>query len=221
MSQHPLGAVDALVDPPLGSSPVSPTLFPPPVAGDSDGAPGERAKREGKMRSPAEVARFWAKVDKDGPTPAQRPDLGPCWVWTAFLRDGGYGGFAAEAPNGRKTTATAHRYCYELLVGPIPDGLYLDHLCENRACVNPQHVEPVTNQVNLVRGRRVREARAATHCPHGHEWTPENTIWKGDARTCRACKNENHRKRKHRIRAEYNEARKTNPDLPRPSTLRR
>lgn len=108
------------------------------------------------------TANFWAKVDKHGPVPAHRPDLGPCWVWTAARHGKGYGMFSVD----RKRKVRAHRFAYEMMVGPIPEGLDLDHLCRNRACVNPEHLEPVTRSVNLKRGnvggRRVpRERREA------------------------------------------------------------
>lgn len=86
------------------------------------------------------VGNFWRKVDVGHP-------LG-CWVWTAAVGSHGYGVFNPEPG----TTALAHRHAYTLLVGPIPDGLDLDHLCRNRVCVNPDHVEPVTRRENVQRG---------------------------------------------------------------------
>jgi len=82
----------------------------------------------------------------------------------------------------------AHRYVYEQEVGPIPDGLTLDHLCRNRACVNPDHLEPVTMRVNTLRGETITARNAAkTRCDKGHEFTPENTMRKPDGRRCRVC----------------------------------
>ena len=104
--------------------------------------------------------RFWSKVDKDGP--------GGCWLWTASQNGYGYGKF--KAPH---AFVASHRYAYELLVGPIPDGLQIDHLCRNRACVNPAHLEPVTQRVNLMRGNTLASINARkTHCIRGHEFTP-------------------------------------------------
>ena len=121
-----------------------------------------------------------------------------CWIWQAALRNG-YGAFLLSGK-----MRGAHRVAYELAVGPVPAGLELDHLCRNRACVNPAHLEPVTSAENkrrspLVRreqGRRGREvavarALAQTSCSNGHQYTPENTYRRPDgARQCRACQRE-------------------------------
>ena len=89
--------------------------------------------------------RFWAKV-RIGSIPAHRPGLGPCWQWTASRDRDGYGRFLVGK------NLHAHRLAYETLVGPIPDGLESDHLCRNRPCVCPAHIEPVTHAVNKQRG---------------------------------------------------------------------
>ena len=93
--------------------------------------------------------RFWSKIDKNGPIPEGRPDLGPCWVWTGYVHEGtGYGHFGV-----REGTRLVHRIAYQYLVGPIPRGLHLDHLCRNRRCVNAEgHLEPVTPRENIKRG---------------------------------------------------------------------
>ena len=108
-----------------------------------------------------------------------------CWIWTAATAQG-YGRINA---GGRGVPLQAHRVAYELLVGPIPEGLELDHLCRDRRCVNPQHLEPVTHRENLLRapssnGRKER-------CKRGHEFDAENTIRRTRAeggRECRRCK---------------------------------
>ncbi len=107
-----------------------------------------------------------------------------CWEWTASEKTPGYGSFNL---NGK--CVLAHRASYELHVGPIPQGLVLDHLCRNTLCVNPEHLEPVTARENIVRGESVMAYRAAqTHCIHGHELTLGNTYARpGGRRECRAC----------------------------------
>lgn len=92
-----------------------------------------------KFKDPDE--RFWSKVDASA----------PCWVWTAASAGKGYGKFTLSA-NGKTRYPLAHRYSWELLVGPIPEGMTLDHLCKNRKCVNPDHLEVVTQAVNCLRG---------------------------------------------------------------------
>lgn len=128
--------------------------------------------------------RFWTKVNKSGPTPANAPHLGPCWLWTAHKSDKGYGRFRIGRPY-----VAAHRWAYERSIGPVPDGLVLDHLCRVRHCVRPSHLEPVTSRENTMRGETIAARHATkTHCDNGHEYTPENTrISTGGRRFCRAC----------------------------------
>jgi|ERR1035437_1467721 hypothetical protein len=130
--------------------------------------------------------RFWAKVNKTD----------SCWLWTARCFENGYGQFA----NGAGKTVRAHRFAYELLVGPIPPELKIDHLCHNedtkcpggtscvhRRCVNPSHLEPATQKANVQRGRLPGLLRR-THCPKGHPYNEENT-WrdKDGGKHCRTC----------------------------------
>lgn len=113
-----------------------------------------------------------------------------CWEWQASLRTG-YGVIAGEGIGGKKQMA--HRAIYELLVGPIPEGLDLDHLCRNRKCVRPSHLEPVTRQENLRRsplvGKNSPPSATADHCRRGHLYTEDNTYIRLDNgfRQCKAC----------------------------------
>lgn len=110
-----------------------------------------------------------------------------CWNWQRYVTAYGYGLTTIHA-RGRRVSVHAHRVSYQAFVGPIPDGLQLDHLCRNRRCVNPAHLEPVTCQVNLLRGETRAAANAAkTRCPQGHEYTPENLRPKRYGRSCRQC----------------------------------
>lgn len=110
---------------------------------------------------------------------------GSCWVWLGGQGKQGYGQLRWRG----SSSMGAHRVAYEELRGPVPNGLHLDHLCRNRLCVNPDHLEPVTPVVNILRGFGAHAQNARkTHCKRGHEFTPENTyLIAGGGRACRAC----------------------------------
>lgn len=123
--------------------------------------------------------RFWAKVDASG----------DCWLWLGSVHRTGYGSF--WSPDEQRVVG-AHRFAYELLVGPIPEGLQIDHLCRVRRCVNPDHLEPVTERVNILRGASP-SAQAARRvlCKAGHPLDDrEVTRLQAGRRLCRPCNRE-------------------------------
>ena len=127
------------------------------------------------MQRQSITERFWAKVQKtDG-----------CWLWTASTDTHGYGQLGVE---GR--LVQAHRFSYEMINGPIPEGLTMDHLCRVRRCVNPKHLEPVTGRENTLRGESFSALNAVkTECKQGHPFDETNTyIQRGRGRVARACR---------------------------------
>ena len=122
-----------------------------------------------------DLRRFCKKI-------AVRPD--GCWEWQAFRMAHGYGQFGARRPSGRHRMFYAHRVAYSWLIGPIPAGLTLDHLCANPWCVNPTHLEPVSGSENTKRA-----SARITHCKYGHEFDEANTYRNKSTgrRECRAC----------------------------------
>lgn len=113
--------------------------------------------------------RLWKRIVRDG----------DCWVWTGAKNDQGYGQVVIDGQR-----AYTHRLVYELLVGPIPDGLEIDHLCRNTSCCRPAHLEPVTHAENIRRGY---EAKAQTHCKRGHHLAVTARLTKDGRRDCREC----------------------------------
>jgi hypothetical protein len=115
-----------------------------------------------------------------------------CWLWTGQSTHG-YGTFALGSRKFR-----AHRWVYEQMRADIPPGLHLDHLCRRSLCVNPWHLEPVTNQVNVLRGESPLAKQAAQRfCKRGHEFTPENTyVDPRGRRSCRVCMRAKHARRR-------------------------
>jgi hypothetical protein len=135
-------------------------------------SPAERAK--------APEARFWAKVDKNAAS--------GCWIWTGAIADTGYGIFNFGASG----TSNTHRISYRWLVGPIPDGMHLDHLCRVRACCNPAHLEPVAPVENSRRGKMIGydHPNAPTTCGRGHDWAvwPPYLAHRADGTVTRRCR---------------------------------
>lgn len=111
-----------------------------------------------------------------------------CWLWIGATSSGGYGQFQ-ESPNPKKKVS-AHRASYEYFVGPIPPGMQIDHLCRVRCCVNPAHLEPVTNRENGLRGNSGLINRSKTHCRKGHPFEAWNLIprfLRKGQRVCLTC----------------------------------
>ncbi len=160
-----------------------------------------RTRRYHEWRALTVEDRFWARVDRHGPS--------GCWLWFGGTVPNGYGTVVV----GKRRSKAAHRYAYELLVGAVPDGMVLDHTCHNadetcmegddcqhRRCVNPAHLEPVTQKENMWRGRSPGSAlRWQTECHRGHDLTdPSN--WKADKnhptwRICKKCQSIHRRDR--------------------------
>lgn len=147
----------------------------------------------GPKPQPDPFLRFWTYVNVRGP--------GECWPWRSTITHEGYGVFALTGGQ-----AKAHRMVYELVFGPIPDGMTIDHVCHtndptcllkhecpHRRCCNPTHLEPVPPEENVRRGHRA----LVTHCPQGHPYSGDNLyLPPSGGRTCRACHRETERRRR-------------------------
>jgi len=166
----------------------------------------ERAKQTGKTLGkngycliPIEK-RFWEKVNKDGPIPSHRPELGPCWLWMACRTPSGYGQLGL--PGKDAGIVIASRFSWELHNGPIPDGLFACHKCDNPPCVNPAHLFLGDHEDNArdaaAKGRIFRDGLAVRwnyfrnkkECPRGHPYTTESTYTNPTTgkRDCLICK---------------------------------
>jgi len=143
-----------------------------------------------------DLQRFWNKVKKSN----------NCWLWIASVNYKGYGEFRFK-----KKLVKAHRFSYEISKGFIPKDMTIDHLCRNRACVNPEHLECVPMKENVLRGISFSAINSRkTHCKRGHEFTKENTIIRKLGRECRICKKmldsiygKSHRKQHNEINRRY------------------
>jgi hypothetical protein len=144
-------------------------------------------------------ARFWSKVNKNGPVPSLRPELGPCWLYEGTPEKAT--GYVRCEIN--RVRDYVHRLVYRALVGPIPPGKEIDHQCHNadpscpsdvsclhRRCANPGHLAAVTHRENMDRSPNhlATKNRLKTHCPHGHPYDNDNTrLTPHGGRVCRAC----------------------------------
>lgn len=140
-------------------------------------------QRLGKIMAPGPLSGL--RTDRPGDRPfvdLYLMDVNGCWIWEGSVHSSGYGSYRG---------VLAHRYSYEMFVGPIPEGYQIDHVrargCASTLCVNPEHLEAVTPRVNVLRSDAPGALAVRTNkCVNGHEFTPENTHWRSDG-TGRAC----------------------------------
>lgn len=152
-------------------------------------------------RQISDTDRFWARVNKEGPIPKDRPDLGSCWLWLGKSHHG-YGHFTTGQGKNRKQHQ-AHNVAFEWEYGSIDHKLDRDHLCRVPIYVRPTHLEQVSPRVNILRGIGIAARYAKrTHCSEGHEFAGENLAISKNARVCRICKNKKARDIYHRNQLE-------------------
>lgn len=134
----------------------------------------ERHKRQGRTKLNIKLRHIKSFIlHTDG--------SGNCWIWQSTVEKSGYGRIKVNTKN-----VLAHRFAYELFIGDIPDGLVLDHLCRNRKCVNPAHLEPITQKQNCIRGNTGLHNAIRTECVKGHIFSGVNINGK---RICHTCNN--------------------------------
>ena len=145
--------------------------------------------------------RFWSRVDRaNGPL---------CWFWTGRLDDKGYGRFYPSGSKGVRPHRFSYELYYRVMLPPHSSGWEIDHLCRNRACVNPHHLQVVTRHENVKRSTVGEFHAAKTHCPHGHPYDENNTriIYHKDGsfaqRQCRACGSTSFRKYRKSLTTHY------------------
>jgi len=141
--------------------------------------------------TPKDMQRFWPKVKKTN----------NCWLWTATKTQGGYGKFYF-----RQEMGLAHRFSYEIFKGDIPKKLTIDHLCKNTLCVNPEHLEAITQKENVKRGLtgKIKHYNSKkTHCSKGHPFSGYNLIIYRNYRKCRTCNVQMIRIKRQKVRANY------------------
>lgn len=139
------------------------------------------------------------------------PNTG-CWLWLGCSNPNGYGSFGHERVDGVRRKRSAHRYSFEYTNGPIPDGMFVCHRCDTKACVNPDHLflgTPKDNMQDMIRkGRQVQAAadiqRAKTHCRRGHPFSGDNLwVWRKTLRFCKICMRENQRRKRARAKERH------------------
>lgn len=161
------------------------TFSPAPKGSAPKPKPASAPKHVAITLTESQAAGFWSRVSV--------ADAASCWPWTG-VRLNGYGRFSVKTLGG----LLAHRIAYTLVHGAIPEGLELDHLCRNPACVNPAHLEPVTARENSLRSTGFAAQNVAkTRCPQGHPYDEANTcLVQGRERRCRTCNRERQRARR-------------------------